>query len=97
MLHTGKYLTYSTVRSEPNQPHSKGLGHRRLGIMNSALKNTTYLRRNTGTRQDERRRPVGKEEGIDDGRRREVWENNHREEMIYKGETGNSMETCGTP
>ena len=33
---------------------------------------------------------------IDDGRRREVWENNHREEMSHKEQPGNSIETCRT-
>ena len=65
--------------------------------MNSALKNTTYLRRNTGIRQNKRERFVGKEEGIDDGRRREVWESNHRKEMSHKGQPENSMKTYGTP
>ena len=63
--------------------------------MNIVLKDTTYLRRDAGIRQNERERFVGKEEGIDDGRR-EVWENNHRKEMSHKREPGNSMETCGT-
>ena len=65
--------------------------------MNNILKDTTYCRKDTGIRQNERERFVGKEEGIDDGRRREVWEKNHRKEMSHKGEPENSMETCGTP
>ena len=69
LLHTGKYLTYSTVRSGLCQPDNKSFGHKGPGIMNNVFKGTTYQRKDTGIRQSERERFVGKEEGIDDERR----------------------------
>ena len=81
--HTGKYLAYSIVKSEPNLSSSNGLEHRRLGSINDVLGGECYLSKkkeqDQGKSKYRKDRTVGKEVGIDERKGREVWESNHRE------------------